>query len=96
LRYTPRGGQVTVRVREEGEFAVLEVEDDGPGVPLADRERVFERFCRLENSRSDGCGLGLAIVREIARMHGAETSLHPARSETGLLVRTVIARAKAS
>jgi two-component system sensor histidine kinase TctE len=96
LRYTPRGGQVTVRVREEGEFAVLEVEDDGPGVPLADRERVFERVCRLENSRSDGCGLGLAIVREIARMHGAETSLHSARSETGLLVRTVIARAKAS
>ena len=92
IRYTPGGGQVTVRVVEEGGLATLCVEDDGPGIPPADRERVFERFCRLENSRSDGCGLGLAIVREIARIHGAEVSLHTARSGRGLLVCVKLAR----
>lgn len=95
LRYTPRGGQVTVRVMEQGESAVLAVEDDGPGIPPADRERVFERFCRLENSRSDGCGLGLAIVREIARIHGADVFLESGRMGKGLLARTVIARPQA-
>ncbi|MGH3497813.1 MAG: ATP-binding protein [Nocardioidaceae bacterium] len=57
--------------------AVLEIADDGPGVAVADRERVFERFVRLSDSRqraSGGAGLGLAIVREIAHAHGGEVS----------------------
>ena len=91
LRYTPRGGQVTLRVRREGAACVLEVEDDGPGIAPADRERVFERFCRLENSRSDGCGLGLAIVREIARTHRAEVALLTPASGRGLAARVVLA-----
>ncbi|MBI2306890.1 MAG: sensor histidine kinase N-terminal domain-containing protein [Rhodocyclales bacterium] len=72
IRYTPVGGQVTVRCRPEAEGgALLVVEDSGPGIPPALRERVFERFFRGRGDTSDGCGLGLAIVRQIAEQHGA-------------------------
>jgi len=59
-------------------MAVVTVDDDGPGVPPDDRERVFERFVRLDDARSrdaGGSGLGLAIVREIAVRHGGSTRL---------------------
>ncbi|SER31804.1 Signal transduction histidine kinase [Streptomyces sp. yr375] len=67
---------VGVRVRragEAGEWAVVEVADDGDGVPEADRERIFERFVRLDDARSrdeGGAGLGLAIARDVAVRHG--------------------------
>ena len=57
---------------------MLAVEDDGPGVPAAERERVFERFVRLDEARAShdgGSGLGLAIVREIARQHGGDATI---------------------
>jgi two-component system sensor histidine kinase TctE len=72
LRYTPAGGSVTVRVRRDGEQALLEVEDTGPGIAPAERPHVFERFYRILGSGAPGSGLGLAIVREIAQQHGAE------------------------
>jgi len=75
LRYTPAGGSVTVRVRRDGEQALLEVEDTGPGIAPNERERVFERFYRILGSNTQGSGLGLAIVREIARQHGAEIDI---------------------
>lgn len=75
LRYTPPGGSVTVRVRSDGEHALLEVEDTGPGIAPAERERIFERFYRILGSNTQGSGLGLAIVREIARQHGAEIDI---------------------
>jgi two-component system sensor histidine kinase TctE len=75
LRYTPRGGAVTVRVRASGEQALLEVEDNGPGIPAAERSHVFERFYRILGSNAEGSGLGLAIVREVAQQHGAEVDL---------------------
>jgi two-component system, OmpR family, sensor histidine kinase TctE len=84
VRYTQRGGRVTVIVRRSGGRTSLVVEDNGPGVPPDQRERAFERFCRLDNGQSDGCGLGLAIVREIARAHGAQVSLSDAPSGRGL------------
>ena len=68
-------GCVELRVAREGRDAVLDVIDDGPGIPAADRERVFERFVRLDPSRersAGGTGLGLAIAREIVRAHGGE------------------------
>jgi two-component system sensor histidine kinase TctE len=71
LRYTPAGGSVTVRVRQKRKQAVVEVEDTGPGIAPAERERVFERFYRILGSGAPGSGLGLAIVREIAQQHGA-------------------------
>ncbi|MEO3807735.1 HAMP domain-containing sensor histidine kinase [Sphaerisporangium sp. B11E5] len=66
-------GLVLVEVRRAGDFAELSVDDDGDGVAEADRERIFERFTRLDASRSrdrGGTGLGLALVRDIARAHG--------------------------
>ena len=75
LRYTPAGGSVTVRVRHDGECAVLEVEDTGPGIAPAERANVFERFYRILGNRAPGSGLGLAIVREIAQQHGAEVDI---------------------
>ena len=75
LRYTPQGGSVTVRVRVEDERAVLEVEDNGPGIAPGERARVFERFYRILGSSVSGSGLGLAIVREIAQQHGADIAI---------------------
>jgi two-component system sensor histidine kinase TctE len=76
LRYTPPGGSVTVRCGAPAAGAFLEVEDDGPGIPPAQRARVFERFVRLApDGGATGSGLGLAIVRDIARLHGARVEL---------------------
>jgi two-component system sensor histidine kinase TctE len=77
LRYTPPGGSVTVRcgAGDAGKHgAWLQVEDDGPGIPPAERSRVFQRFVRLD-AGATGSGLGLAIVRDIARLHGARVEL---------------------
>ncbi|WP_374045781.1 sensor histidine kinase N-terminal domain-containing protein [Massilia sp. YIM B02769] len=75
LRYTPAGGSVTVRVRRDGEHALLEVEDTGPGIAPAERAHVFERFYRILDNSASGSGLGLAIVREIAGQHNAEVDI---------------------
>ncbi|WP_410660996.1 sensor histidine kinase [Amycolatopsis sp. lyj-112] len=75
---------VTVRLRREGREAVLEVIDDGHGIPAADRERVFDRFARLDDARArdaGGTGLGLTLARDIAIRHGG--SLRVEDSETG-------------
>ncbi|WP_426209212.1 sensor histidine kinase [Pseudomonas sp. TWR2-1-1] len=82
LAHTPKGGNVILRVTPH---AVLEIEDDGPGIPLVDRERVFERFYR-RNHEVAGSGLGLAIVGEICRAHLAPISLHDG-AQGGLKVR---------
>lgn len=71
IQYTPAGGRITVRIRQQGVHAIMEVEDDGPGIPVDEREKVFERFYRMPGGAPEGCGLGLAIVREIAQGHQA-------------------------
>jgi two-component system sensor histidine kinase TctE len=75
LRYTPRGGTVTVRVHGNAQHCVLQVEDSGPGIMPDERERVFDRFYRVLGNTAEGSGLGLAIVREIAQRHGATIEL---------------------
>lgn len=77
LRYTQRQGRVTVRVRSDAErgLAILEVEDNGPGIAPQERAHVFERFYRILGSDVEGSGLGLAIVREIVQRHGAEVDI---------------------
>ena len=70
-------------------MAVLEVSDDGPGIPEADRERVLERFVRLKTSRPDGSGLGLSIVARTVRLHNGSLRLLGA-SSGGLTVRVVL------
>jgi two-component system sensor histidine kinase TctE len=74
IRYGRQGGQVTVRL-EAGPAAGLAVEDDGPGIPESERSRIFERFYRIPGSPGEGCGLGLAIVREIGDLHRARVRL---------------------
>ena len=72
------GGRARARVFRQGGHAVVEIEDDGPGIPAAETERVFEPFYRREPSRSrktGGIGLGLAVVRSIACSHGGEVAL---------------------
>jgi signal transduction histidine kinase len=73
---------VRVSAATDGDWAVVTVTDDGPGIPPADRGRVFERFTRLDDSRTradrGGAGLGLAIVRELVRRHGGTVALHDA------------------
>jgi signal transduction histidine kinase len=68
--------------RADADRLVVTVADDGPGIPAADRDRVFDRFTRLDDARtrdSGGAGLGLAIVRELVRMHSGTVTLSDAR-----------------
>ncbi|MDF3832146.1 sensor histidine kinase N-terminal domain-containing protein [Cupriavidus basilensis] len=77
IRYTPADGRATVRVSADAfePFAYLEVEDTGPGIPVAERERVMERFYRVLGTKTQGSGLGLAIVREIVQQHGGDVGI---------------------
>ena len=93
VRYTQPGGHITVRVNTAEGKVTLSVEDDGPGVPEGDRERVFERFYRVLGSGAEGCGLGLAIVREIAQRHDAKVTLGAGSNDTGTTVRVVFSGA---
>jgi two-component system, OmpR family, sensor histidine kinase TctE len=77
IRYNREGGAVIVRVMAAGIGARLEVEDEGPGIPAANRARVFERFYRIpRRGGPEGSGLGLAIVRALADRLGADVRLH--------------------
>ncbi len=72
---TPPGGTVTVSITRSDRWAHVDVSDTGPGVPVADRARIFKRMVRLDDSRdrrSGGSGLGLAVARGLARAHGGE------------------------
>jgi signal transduction histidine kinase len=78
VRYSPTGGTVEVRARRHDAGVVIEVLDEGPGIPEAERVRVFDRFARLDAARSSsdgGAGLGLAIARWIVDLHGGD--IHP-------------------
>ena len=73
IKYTPEGGTVTVTAQERDKYLIIKIEDTGAGIAEEDREKVFERFVRLDDSRSretGGTGLGLAITKEAIAMHG--------------------------
>jgi two-component system sensor histidine kinase TctE len=91
IKYTPEGGKVTART-VPAESAVVEIEDSGIGIAVADRERVFERFYRALATGASGSGLGLAIVREIAELHRARVLLGPNRGGPGTLAQVVMPR----
>ncbi|HUH95115.1 MAG TPA: sensor histidine kinase [Casimicrobiaceae bacterium] len=87
LRYTPRGGTVTVRCGAAPDRPFLSVEDTGPGIPPSAQGRVFERFYRIQGTPGDGTGLGLAIVKEVAQRHGATLHIEsPADGQAGTRV----------
>ena len=69
----------------------LTVTDTGPGIPALERERVFDRFYRMPGSEASGSGIGLALVRSIARHHQAEVTLGDGPGEVGLQVRVTFA-----
>jgi two-component system OmpR family sensor kinase/two-component system sensor histidine kinase QseC len=79
VRYAPPGSRVVVRLQAGaeggGQGPTLTVDDAGPGIPPAERERVFDRFVRRSDGTEAGSGLGLAIVRAVALRHGAEVEL---------------------
>lgn len=75
IRYTPRGGRIDIATGIEATSAWLEVADTGPGIPVEERERVFDRFYRQSGTDGSGTGLGLAIVKAIAERHGAKVML---------------------
>jgi len=87
LKYTPAGGHVTVRSGVEDGHPFLEVEDDGPGIAESERQRVRERFYRLPGTVGSGCGLGLAIVDEIARAHDASFTIGVPAAGSGTRMR---------
>jgi signal transduction histidine kinase len=87
LVHTPEGTQVQVR----GEPGVLEVEDDGPGIPEEHAAHVFERFYRVEGRKSSGSGLGLAIARELAQAMDGSLELYSERGRTAFRLRLPVA-----
>ncbi|MEO8101274.1 MAG: sensor histidine kinase N-terminal domain-containing protein [Betaproteobacteria bacterium] len=93
IRYTPEKGHITVRVLEL-DTPALEIEDDGIGIPPAERELVFERFYRVVGGQEAGSGIGLAIVREIALRHGASVMITAPSGGVGSLFRVAFPRAE--
>jgi signal transduction histidine kinase len=76
LKHTPAGGHIDVEVRRNRERIVVVVADSGPGIPAEARERVLERFARLDESRSlPGNGLGLALVKAVSDQHDGRLTL---------------------
>jgi two-component system sensor histidine kinase TctE len=92
IRYTPAGGHVTLRCGQRGDYPLgplqpfLEVEDNGPGIPVASREKLLQRFYRLPGTPGEGNGLGLAIADEIARVHASALQLNVGAFGKGLRI----------
>ena len=93
VKYTPEGGSILVTTAPSAGAIVLRIEDSGPGIPAAQHERVFNRFQRFNGGHNSaavtGCGLGLAIVRQIVEMHQAQITLGRSKELGGLSVSIV-------
>lgn len=95
IKYTPSGGSVSLRVSAQAKQVELVVQDDGPGIPIADRERVLQRFVRLDSAQAEpGTGLGLSLVAAVCRFHRASLALEDAAP--GLRVRLGFAAAEST
>jgi signal transduction histidine kinase len=81
VKYTPANGSIALNAEQQGSEILISISDSGPGIPEAERERVFKRFVRLDNARSTpGNGLGLSLVKAVADLHDAQVELqdnHP-------------------
>jgi two-component system OmpR family sensor kinase len=86
IRYTPSSGQVDVEIVGDEDKIHLTIEDSGPGIPLEERDRVFDHFYRCLKHKAPGSGLGSAIVKQVAVQHEAEICLDTSHRLTGLKV----------
>jgi two-component system sensor histidine kinase BaeS len=89
LKFTPRGGQVSLQLTDAPDEATIEVADSGPGIPAAELPRIFDRFYRGTNvgeARASGSGLGLAISRSIVEMHGGSIEVASVEGEGATFV----------
>jgi two-component system sensor histidine kinase QseC len=95
IKYTPDAGKIAINTWHRGRQVVLEVMDNGHGIPDDQYDRVFDRFYRLggdrHNSKTPGCGLGLSIVKQVVDLHSAQITLTQSRHEQGLLVMVTFA-----
>ena len=87
LKYVPDGGEVTLRLYSEADGDVIEIVDNGPGIPASERERVFDPFYRMPGAAGEGSGLGLSIAREAANSLGGIVSLHERAQGSGSIFR---------
>jgi two-component system sensor histidine kinase TctE len=87
IQHAGAGARVTVRTLRAGNTAVLEVEDDGPGLPADEVARAWDRFYRGRSASGLGAGLGLAIVRDIARAHSGQAVMRTGDAGRGVVVR---------
>ncbi len=94
LRYTSAGGTVTVHTGCRDGVAFLSVEDTGPGIPAAERNKVLERFYRMPGTPGEGSGLGLAIVREVVIRHHGTLEIDAPATHGGTRIRTMFPQAR--
>ncbi len=87
LKYTPESGEVTLRLLSDERGDIIEVVDNGPGIPISERERVLDAFYRMPGTGGEGSGLGLTIAREAAIRLGGVLSLHERHDGAGLVFR---------
>lgn len=87
IKYTPRGGEVTLHLYTNASSAIIEIVDNGMGIPPEEFNHVFDPFCRLQNASGEGSGLGLSIAKEAANRLGGIISLHERLVAGGLIVR---------
>lgn len=90
IRYCSENGRIVVRLSKQKNEVMLEVRDNGPGIPAELRARVFERFFRVLGNKSPGSGLGLAIVQQICELHNGRVVLDAPKEGTGLIVRVFL------
>jgi signal transduction histidine kinase len=84
VKYSPVGGTIAVRVYRNTDAVIVEIEDSGPGVPLEDRARIFDRFYRVDKARwreSGGAGLGLSITKWVVEAHSGKIRLESGLKE---------------
>lgn len=86
IRYTPNDARIDVKIKEHNQYILLQIIDNGPGIPDEYRDKVFDRFFRVLGTKQTGSGLGLAIVKQITDLHKAKIHLQTSESGQGLTV----------
>ena len=90
IRYTPEGGRIDIRLGQSAEGIYLDVQDTGPGIPVAEREKVLQRFYRVPGNLVPGSGLGLSIVQRVVEQHGGRLEFGTGPEDLGLHVHVVL------